>query len=197
MISDFGLQLVLDLLVLNVVPTVINFVVRYHDLRFWYELWILLRRNSWSKHGEHVPIYVGKLSAFEMAGIIEAIDVDRANLRLPVTADFLIAPIEVGTAVVNIDVDIDVHVYIYVRDVRDVDGVLNDVDVAPALQEAAASVIIARAKMADFDESVVVRPDITFPIDPGTDTDADPAGGFRRQWRPADTSTVRGPTGTP
>lgn len=146
-------------------------------------------RHFRGKHREHVALDMGKLSALEMAGIIEMIDMNRADLRLPVPADFGIAPIQVRATVINVHVDVHIHVHIYVTDIRDVDRLLDDVDVAPPLQKAAAGVVAARAKIADLDESVVIRSDIAFPVHPGADADPNSTCRFRRQWRPANTRT--------
>ncbi len=167
----------------------IDFVIGDGQCGLRCELRVLVARHFRREDIEHVAVHLGKLSTLEVSGIIVAVNMYLGDFDAAALADLLIAPIEIGPAIINVDVNI--HVHIYVSDVRDVDGMLDDVDIAPPFQETPATVIVARTEVADVHKRVIIGPDVTFLVHPGTNTHVDPAHRFRWQWSPAHAGTFR------
>ena len=114
------------------------------------------------------------------------IDVNLPDFFAAVFLNFRVTPIKVRPAVINVHVG-DIHIcHIHVRhidigvtDVRDVRRLLDNVDVAIALKNAAAGVEV-RTKMLHVHEGVTVRPDIDLSVYPSADPDTDLARRFGR-----------------
>ena len=156
----------------------IDFVLRNSGGDFRDKLRILFRSYFWRKQRERIPLELRAFSAFELCGIVIAIDVDLANFLATGLTDFGVAPVKVGPSAIRIShihvSDVDVcHIDIRVADVRDVYGVLENVYIAPALELTAAAFVRIRTKMADVHKGITVRPDIAFSVHPGANPDTD------------------------
>ena len=136
---------------------------------------MLVAFDVWREKRKLIALHVRKFPALYLCRVVIAID---GNLRNFLAAKFpnsFIAPVIIGPAGIG-----DVAV---VNDVCDVDRLVDDGDVSRALVDTAAAKKGIDAKIADVDKNIAIRPDITRPVDPCTDADADLARSFRRQRR--------------